>query len=100
MKDRARYSIKEARELLGSISRDSIYRILCSGSLKSVVIGCRRFISSERLRAKGALAGAHRLPAALQFVACRCRGRRSPQNGARRPVPATSLIDQIRHFHR
>ena len=45
MKDRALYSITEARELLGGISRNTIYALLNSGALASVVIGCRRFIS-------------------------------------------------------
>ena len=45
MKDRALYSITEARELLGGISRNTIYALLNSGELASVVIGCRRFIS-------------------------------------------------------
>jgi excisionase family DNA binding protein len=45
MQDRALYSIQEARTLLGGISRNTIYRLLRSGELASVVIGCRRFIS-------------------------------------------------------
>jgi excisionase family DNA binding protein len=45
MQDRALYSIQEARRLLGGISRNTIYRLLRSGELASVVIGCRRFIS-------------------------------------------------------
>ena len=45
MQDRALYSIQEARKLLGGISRNTIYRLLGSGELASVVIGCRRFIS-------------------------------------------------------
>lgn len=44
--DRELYSIEEARELLGSISRNSIYAMLRTGALTSVVIGCRRFISA------------------------------------------------------
>ena len=45
MQDRALYSIQEARKLLGGISRNTIYRLLRTGELASVVIGCRRFIS-------------------------------------------------------
>lgn len=45
MHDRALYSIQEARKLLGGISRNTIYGLLRSGELASVVIGCRRFIS-------------------------------------------------------
>jgi excisionase family DNA binding protein len=49
MQDRALYSIQEARKLLGGISRNTIYRLLRSGELASVVIGCRRFISSAAI---------------------------------------------------
>jgi hypothetical protein len=49
MKDRALYSIKEARELLGGISRNTLYGLLRNGDLASVVIGCRRFISAEAI---------------------------------------------------
>lgn len=45
MQDPALYSIQEARKLLGGISRNTIYRLLRTGELASVVIGCRRFIS-------------------------------------------------------
>lgn len=45
MQERALYSIQEARKLLGGISRNTIYRLLRTGELPSVVIGCRRFIS-------------------------------------------------------
>jgi hypothetical protein len=45
MNGRVLYTIKEARQLLGGISRNSIYALLRSGSLPSVVIGCRRFIA-------------------------------------------------------
>ena len=44
MTDRALYSVTEARELLGRISRNSIYALLRNGELASVVLGCRRFI--------------------------------------------------------
>src|ERR1700704_2794048 len=40
------YSIQEARKLLGGISRNTIYQLLRSGELASVVIGCRRFLSA------------------------------------------------------
>jgi predicted DNA-binding transcriptional regulator AlpA len=49
MKERALYSIKEARELLGGISRNSIYALLRDGSLPSVVLGCRRFVSGAAI---------------------------------------------------
>ena len=44
--DRDLYSIAEARERLGGISRNSIYALLRSGELASVVLGCRRFITA------------------------------------------------------
>ncbi len=37
-------SISQARELLGSVSRDTIYRLLANGRLQSVHIGRRRMI--------------------------------------------------------
>ena len=46
MKDRALYSIKEARELLGGISRNSIYRILGSGSLKRRAVTASIIVAS------------------------------------------------------
>ena len=51
MQDRALYSIKEARELLGGISRNGIYALLRTGELASVVVGCRRFISGAEIAA-------------------------------------------------
>jgi excisionase family DNA binding protein len=45
MQNRTLYSIQEARTLLGGISRNTIYQLLRTGQLASVVIGCRRFIS-------------------------------------------------------
>ena len=49
MNGRELYSIKEARELLGGISRNSIYELLRSGRLPSVVLGCRRFIAAAAI---------------------------------------------------
>src|SRR6516165_6113217 len=43
------YSIQEARKLLGGISRNTIYQLLRSGELASVIIGCRRFISTAAI---------------------------------------------------
>ncbi|TLY99031.1 MAG: helix-turn-helix domain-containing protein [Gammaproteobacteria bacterium] len=37
--------MQEARKLLGGISRNTIYHLLRTRQLASVVIGCRRFIS-------------------------------------------------------
>jgi len=38
-----------ARKLLGGISRNTIYKLLRTGELASVLIGCRRFISSAAI---------------------------------------------------
>jgi excisionase family DNA binding protein len=45
------YSIEEARELLGGISRNSVYHLLRDGRLPSVPIGRRRFISAAAIEA-------------------------------------------------
>src|SRR5690242_9196318 len=47
--NRDMYSIAEARERLGGISRNSIYALLRSGELASVVIRCRRFITAAAI---------------------------------------------------
>ena len=49
MAARTLYSIKEAREQLGGISRNTIYRLLNEGKLTSVVIGSRRFITAAAI---------------------------------------------------
>lgn len=46
MKDRDLYSIDEARQRLGGMSRNLIYQIMRTGQLASVVIGGRRFVSA------------------------------------------------------
>lgn len=48
MNDRVLYSITDARELLGKMSRNMIYGLL-RGELPSVVIGTRRYISAEAI---------------------------------------------------
>lgn len=49
VKDRDLYTIQEARERLGGVSRNSIYGLLRTGQLASVVIGCRRFIAATAI---------------------------------------------------
>jgi excisionase family DNA binding protein len=51
MEVRELYSITEARKLLGGISRNSIYALLNSGTLPSVVVRHRhrRFISAAAI---------------------------------------------------
>ena len=46
---RALYSIKEAQQQLGGISRNSIYKLLNEGVLASVILGCRRFIPATAI---------------------------------------------------
>ncbi len=43
------YSIEEAREILGGISRNSLYDLLRQGKLASTPIGRRRFISAAAI---------------------------------------------------
>lgn len=49
MEHRELYSITEARELLGGISRNSIYALLNAGMLPSVIVGRRRFIAASAI---------------------------------------------------
>lgn len=50
MQDRVLYSIQESRRLLGGISRNTIYHLMRTGQLASVLlIGCRRFISADAI---------------------------------------------------
>lgn len=49
MKNRKLYSIDQTRELLGGISRTTIYLLIGHGKLVSVEIGRRRFISAEAI---------------------------------------------------
>lgn len=51
MADRELYSIEEARALLGGIARNTIYELMRTASLPSVVIGRRRFVSAESISA-------------------------------------------------
>lgn len=51
MQERELYSIEEARALLGGIARNTIYELLRTASLPSVVIGRRRFISADSISA-------------------------------------------------
>ena len=51
MAGRTLYSIEEAREKLGGISRNTLYDLLRSGALASTPIGRRRFISAAAIDA-------------------------------------------------
>ena len=46
---RSLYSIEEAMQLLGGISRNTIYNLLRSGALPSVEFGRRRLISQKAI---------------------------------------------------
>jgi hypothetical protein len=49
VEQRELYSITEARELLGGISRNSIYALLNTGLIPSVVVRRRRFIAASAI---------------------------------------------------
>ena len=51
MDTRELYSIEEARLVFGGISRATIYDLLNSGELPSVVIGRRRFVPAAAIAA-------------------------------------------------
>lgn len=51
MAERDLYSIEEARQRLGGISRNTVYLWLRSGKLTSVVLGSRRFIAAKAIAA-------------------------------------------------
>src|SRR2546429_6257437 len=67
------YSIQEARKLLGGISRNTIYQLLRSGELASVVIGCRRFISDAAIPELIILSTTSVSPARASTRSCRKR---------------------------
>ena len=43
------YSVAEARDYIGGVSQQTIYRLLGNGALKSYKIGTRRFILKSEL---------------------------------------------------
>ena len=49
MDSRELYSIEDARKLLGGIARNTIYEQMRNGSLSSVEIGRRRFVSATAI---------------------------------------------------
>jgi hypothetical protein len=79
MQDRALYSIQESRRLLGGISRNTIYDLLRTGQLASVLIGCRRFISADAIADLIARSTTTESPSRVS-----CRRRRLP---AQQPLP-------------
>ena len=91
MKDRALYSVTEARDLLGGISRNSIYALLRSGELASVIIGCRRFISHEAISELIAKSTTTTSPAIDPT-----RFRKPDQNPL--PLPLTPVAERVNDF--
>ena len=51
VQERELYSIEEARALLGGVARNTIYQLMRTASLPSVVIGRRRFVSADSVNA-------------------------------------------------
>jgi hypothetical protein len=85
MKNRSLYSIAEAREMLGGISRNTIYALLHTGDLPSVVIGCRRFVSESAIADLIAKSTTTQSPAMDP-----ARFRKADQN--RRSLPLSTVI--------
>lgn len=81
MKDRDLYSIEEARERLGGISRNTIYEMLRKGQLASVILGCRRFIAADAIA---------KLISDRQRRRARLRTPRAAISGSRIPRPSSS----------
>jgi hypothetical protein len=84
MDNRILYSMKEARHLLGGISRTSIYSLLQSGQLQSVVIGCRRFIAHTAIAELVEKSTTNESPSVDS-----ARLRKPEQNDLPLPLPAT-----------
>ncbi len=82
MNERELYSIGEAREHLGGVSRGFIYELLHRGELTSVVIGCRRFISRGAILDLIAKSTTEKSPATDN-----ARDRKPDQNRVPGPLP-------------
>jgi hypothetical protein len=89
MKERSLYSITEARQLLGGISRNTIYGLMNGGDLASVVIGCRRFIAPAAISELISKATTTEGPA-LDAVRFRKVRQANPLPALSVPVPAGS----------
>ena len=66
--DRNLYTINEARERLGGISRSFIYVLMTSGRLPSIKLSRRRFVSKEAIDAFVASAVGARVPVTVRPV--------------------------------
>ena len=85
------YSIQEARKVLGGISRNTIYQLLRSGELASVIIGCRRFISAAAITELITRSTTTASPARVST-----RSRRKRQNTLPLPLPRAPRIPSRR----
>ena len=95
MNSRELYSIKEARELLGGISRNSIYQLLRSGRLPSVVLGCRQFVAAAaiaELIAKSTTTVSPSMDCARSRMPTRKTFGPSAPERHRQPIPQSRLI--------
>jgi len=82
MTDRDLYSIEEARQRLGGISRNTVYLWLRSGKLPSVVVGCRRFIAATAIAELICASTTVRSPSQNS-----ARARRADQGDVPQPTP-------------
>lgn len=89
MTDRDLYSIEEARQRLGGISRNTVYLWLRSGKLPSVVVGCRRFIAATAIA--NLIAASTTATSPSQDSA---RARKAEQADVRQPTPGTRRTGQ------
>jgi excisionase family DNA binding protein len=49
MTERAAYPVSEARELLGGISRSSLYRLIAAGQIRVVKLGSRTLVPASEI---------------------------------------------------
>ena len=78
------YTIQEAMEMLGGISRNTIYKLMREGRLASVPIGRRRFIPGRAIESFVASATTTQSPSLADHSS-----RRSPQIPLGLEVPRT-----------
>jgi hypothetical protein len=89
--ERVLHSIKEARVLLGGISPTTLYKLLHSGELASVVIGARRFISADAIAELVRKSTTTVSPAAEDI-----RSRKAGQNDLPLPLPPAIIKTRVR----
>jgi hypothetical protein len=94
MRDRELYPIEDARELLGGISRNTIYSAVRIGELSSVVIGCRRFISAAMIEEFIQASMTHGSPSLAEV-----RDRRPRRQLVLPPIPARASARAAERGH-